>query len=276
MAQPFMQLWVADYLGDTRHLTTEQHGAYLLLLMTMWRCDGSLPADDTKLARIAGVTVARWNRIKGDIMAMLVIENGCVTQKRLKIEIEKAKEKSEKRADAGRKGGNAKALNENDSALANATVLLKHSSEPEPKPVAADTAADANATSNQINRLNKILGFDERDFTRHAENIRVLIEFKTLGCDFEQHILPAAQAVGARSKNIRTLNYIREKVLELRDAAKIVAAMPTAFENADERGWRDRVRVFREKGMWAPKWGPKPGEHGCKCPEDILTQQEAA
>lgn len=69
MSNPFMQLYVADYLGDTRHLTTEQHGAYLLLLMTMWRADGYLPNDPKKLARIAGCTPSRWSKIADDVMA---------------------------------------------------------------------------------------------------------------------------------------------------------------------------------------------------------------
>lgn len=51
------------------------------------------------------------------------------------------------------------------------------------------------------------------------------------------------------------------------------------FDATDERGWRDRLQVFREKGSWSPKWGPKPTEPGCKCPREILTDtrtQQAA
>lgn len=47
------------------------------------------------------------------------------------------------------------------------------------------------------------------------------------------------------------------------------------FENTDERGWSDRVRVWRERGGWPAKWGPKPGEEGCKCPPDILGKDAA-
>ena len=50
---PFMQFYVGDYLADTLALSTEQHGAYLLLLLTLWRHNGRLPNDPATLARIA-------------------------------------------------------------------------------------------------------------------------------------------------------------------------------------------------------------------------------
>lgn len=74
MSAPFMQLYVADYLGDTRHLTTEQHGAYLLILMTMWRSGGRLQNDAKKLARIAGLTGYRWRTISADVLALLAVD----------------------------------------------------------------------------------------------------------------------------------------------------------------------------------------------------------
>lgn len=132
MSAPFMQLYVADYLGDTRHLTTEQHGAYLLLLMTMWRAEGRLPNDDKKLARIASCTPSRWAKIKDEVMAFFAIEGDEITNQRLMFELKKASEKSIKRAEAGTKGGRAKSLKTIRAAEANASRLPKHSSEPEP------------------------------------------------------------------------------------------------------------------------------------------------
>lgn len=136
---PFMQLYVADYLADTQHLTTEQHGAYLLLLMTMWRNAGSLPNDEKKLARIAHVSLKRWHIIAGDVMAFFDISDGRITQKRLSEELQKAVSKSEKRKTSGSLGGKAKSLKNNEHGLANASVLLKHSSEPDIRNIKKDT-----------------------------------------------------------------------------------------------------------------------------------------
>lgn len=128
---PFMQLYVADYLADTRHLSTEEHGAYLLLLMTMWKSGGSLPNDARKLARIAGVHPPKWARIWTNLAEFFDIEGDEITQDRLVKEYEKARLKSLSRASAGSKGGTSKALKRKEPRVANATAMLKHSLEPE-------------------------------------------------------------------------------------------------------------------------------------------------
>lgn len=106
----FMPLWIGDYLADTTHLNTEQHGAYLLLLMAYWRRGGPLPADDQYLCRIAGVTIYKWRTLRSTIAAFFAEEGGQWVSKRADEELAKAESKYGKRAEAGRKGGQATAI----------------------------------------------------------------------------------------------------------------------------------------------------------------------
>lgn len=80
-------LFADAYLADTTHLTTEEHGAYLLLLMAAWRqADCALPNDDVKLARIAGLSRQKWAVVKATILDFWTIENGRIFQPRLRRE----------------------------------------------------------------------------------------------------------------------------------------------------------------------------------------------
>ena len=124
---PFMQFYVGDYLADTLDLTTEQHGAYLLILMTMWQHDAKLPNDPVKLARIARMTPAKFRPVWDEISRFFVVEGDKITNPRLTKERKKAAEKSSKRATAGRAGGQAKALKDNEARLANAMPMPQHS-----------------------------------------------------------------------------------------------------------------------------------------------------
>ena len=63
MNRPWMPLYVGDYLGDTGHLTTTQHGAYFLLMMHYWR-KGELPDDDRQLSKITKLPLRTWREYR--------------------------------------------------------------------------------------------------------------------------------------------------------------------------------------------------------------------
>lgn len=104
MSQPWMPLYIADYLADTGHLTAAEHGAYLLLIMHYWRT-GSLPADEARLARIARMNPDEWAVAMPSIASFF--EDGW-KHGRIDFELAKAEKSHARRAEAGRKGGNSK------------------------------------------------------------------------------------------------------------------------------------------------------------------------
>lgn len=98
---PAMPIFIDAYLSDTTHLSTEEHGAYLLLLMAMWRRNGSVPDDNRDVARMVGLGLARWKKIKERLRPLLTFEQSQISQKRLKKEwnyVTDYKEKQRKNA----------------------------------------------------------------------------------------------------------------------------------------------------------------------------------
>lgn len=72
------------YLADTHHLSLEEHGAYLKLLMIAWRSDPfGLPDDDKLLARMLGIPGRRWSKLKPTVMAFWTLVEGRWIQARL-------------------------------------------------------------------------------------------------------------------------------------------------------------------------------------------------
>jgi uncharacterized protein YdaU (DUF1376 family) len=101
MSRAWMPIYWGDYLRDTRDLTTLQHGAYLLLIAHYWQHNG-LPADEKRLAAIAGLSPAMW-KTNRDAVADKFQESW--KHKRIDDEIEKAERKWMQRSQAGQRGG---------------------------------------------------------------------------------------------------------------------------------------------------------------------------
>jgi len=133
MSRPWMPLYVADYLRDTRRLTAAEHGAYLLLIMEYWT-SGSLPDDDRQLSRITCMTPAEWRRARPNVQSFFT--DGW-RHKRIDTELAKSAEISSKRS--------ASAKQKHSNRSANAEQLDTHAgatSQPQ-SPSQQNSEADA-------------------------------------------------------------------------------------------------------------------------------------
>jgi uncharacterized protein YdaU (DUF1376 family) len=150
----WMPLYIGDYLADTMHLTTLQHGAYLLLLFHLWR-RGVLPDDDTTLAKVTGLTPLEWVSIRPALASFFKIGDGLWQHSRVERERSriaarqeslgrKGKAAAEKRW-AGHASGIRQALPEN------AIPEPQSESEPDTKPD-TDSKAEIEAASTSASR----------------------------------------------------------------------------------------------------------------------------
>jgi uncharacterized protein YdaU (DUF1376 family) len=125
---PSMPLFCGDYLSDTKHLTLEQHGAYLVLLMVTWRNNGQAIKDDPDLiARYLGCTRDRWlKKIRPTLEPMFDLGQG--TWRSLKLEDQWAYVQAAiaVKRENGKKGGrpSSEKPEQNSQSLSNETASL--------------------------------------------------------------------------------------------------------------------------------------------------------
>lgn len=109
MSKPdtWMPLYIGDYLQDTTRLSTEQHGAYLLLIMDYWT-NGPLPDDDAALAQVTRLQPAAWKKHRPALSRLFSVNDGEWHHKRIDHELDEARKFIEKQKANGAKGGRPK------------------------------------------------------------------------------------------------------------------------------------------------------------------------
>jgi uncharacterized protein YdaU (DUF1376 family) len=101
--QPFLPLFVGDFLAATAEWAGEEQAIYLLLLTHQWSI-GSLPADPKSLARLVRWDFKKFVRYWPTVAKKFEPRDGRLVNLRLEVHRLHASEIAVKRADAGRRG----------------------------------------------------------------------------------------------------------------------------------------------------------------------------
>ena len=133
-AKIWMPLYIGDYLADTSRLTTEQHGAYILIIMDYWR-NGPPPDDDIALSSITRMQLQAWKRIREAMLRMFRIDGGYWVHKRIEEERASAMGNAVKYTNRAKKAAAKRWGKEsNEDATSIAQGLLLDCTSPSPSP----------------------------------------------------------------------------------------------------------------------------------------------
>lgn len=134
-AFPSLPLFTDAFIADTGHLSAQETGAYLMLMMVAWRSpDCRLPDADDKLARWARVDRRTWLRIKPIVMEFWTLADGFWTQKRLSKERDVVSKRAEAARENGKHGGRPNSLKNNDAGNPAGSARVSGSKPPNPNP----------------------------------------------------------------------------------------------------------------------------------------------
>lgn len=234
MTHPCLPLWIDDYDAATSHLTAAEDGVYGRLLRLAWRTPGcSLPNDHAWIARKIRLSAEDFETVAKPVLdEFFKVQRGRLTQKRLKAEYDNISRKKSARQGAGKKGGDAKALKNNENDPSNATVLLGDTRAfPEPKSEPDPRGLEPSSSKAGVPEWKEMLAQaveaagDMADLTaipmQHAADLRAIVEPNSgEPCTWDE-VLTAIGLLAARQrqrgKPIKSWAWVRDDALALRD-----------------------------------------------------------
>ncbi|MFC4172659.1 YdaU family protein [Microvirga sp. GCM10011540] len=273
---PSLPLFTDAYIADTAHLTNEEHGAYLRLLMFAWRSpDCSLPDDDVKLARMLGLTPKKWAALKVTVMAFWSLKDGRWLQSRLSRERQFVEEKIEKRRDAGKLGGRPKSLNYQEAVKAKGSQEESKPKAPTPTPILpSEERAGMRLPENMQARMLAELPPGVDWPIRISMDLRPIFACLEAGADFEKHILPTiheeARLAHAGGRKLFKWENVTPQIMAAVEREK----RPT--DRKDQNGFTDEawgqiIERWKRTGLWSyGKWSLPPDFPGCSIPAHVL------
>ena len=103
-ATVWMPFYWGDYLAETAHLSTEEHGAYMLLIGAYWQAGGPLADDDTRLARITRLSLRRWKVVRKTLVEFFTVADQKWHLRRIDDELSATEKRRLNRSESGKKG----------------------------------------------------------------------------------------------------------------------------------------------------------------------------
>ena len=140
----FMPLYIGDYLAGTSRLTTELHGAYLLLIMDYWM-NGPPPDDDQILASITKLSFDAWSIARAKLEHFFIVAQGCWMHKRIDEELANASHRKQKSVERAEKAAAARWGNATSNASSIPQEVLEECPSPSPSP-----SIDKTNTSDEV------------------------------------------------------------------------------------------------------------------------------
>jgi uncharacterized protein YdaU (DUF1376 family) len=131
-ADIWMPVYIGDYLADTMHLSTEQHGAYLLLLFHLWR-RGTLQDDDVVLAKITGLAQSAWSTTRLVLAEFFQIQDGRWHQGRLERERTRVTARQESKSKKAKLAASSR-WNKGTGDASSIADAMPHDAKSEPQP----------------------------------------------------------------------------------------------------------------------------------------------